>query len=158
MDFKNTILIMTSNIGSPYLLEGIDDQGNIKPEAQEMVMNDLKGHFRPEFVNRLDEIIMFKPLTKDNFGNIVDLMVKELDNRLADQELSLKLTDAAKNMVVDKGYDPVYGARPLKRYLQNYVETLAAKKILSGDVHAGDILVLDVENGEFVCRSEHTGE
>ena len=158
VDFKNTILIMTSNIGSPYLLEGIDDQGNIKPEAQEMVMNDLKGHFRPEFLNRLDEIIMFKPLTKDNIGNIVDLMVKELDNRLADQELSLKLTDAAKNMVVDKGYDPVYGARPLKRYLQNYVETLAAKKILSGDVHAGDILVLDVENGEFVCRSEHTGE
>lgn len=101
---------------------------------------------------------MFKPLTKDNIGNIVDLMVKELDNRLADQELSLKLTDAAKNMVVDKGYDPVYGARPLKRYLQNYVETLAAKKILSGDVHAGDTLVLDVENGEFVCRSEHTGE
>lgn len=100
---------------------------------------------------------MFKPLTKDNIGNIVDLMVKELDNRLADQELSLKLTDAAKNMVVDKGYDPVYGARPLKRYLQNYVETLAAKKILSGDVHAGDTLVLDVENGEFVCRSEHTG-
>ena len=158
VDFKNTILIMTSNIGSPYLLEGIDDQGNIKPEAQEMVMNDLKGHFRPEFLNRLDEIIMFKPLTKDNIGNIVDLMVKELDNRLADQELSLKLTDAAKNMVVDKGYDPVYGARPLKRYLQNYVETLAAKKILSGDVHAGDTLVLDVENGEFVCRSEHTGE
>ena len=158
VDFKNTILIMTSNIGSPYLLEGIDDQGNIKPEAQEMVMNDLKGHFRPEFLNRLDEIIMFKPLTKDNIGNIVDLMVKELDNRLADQELSLKLTDAAKNMVVDKGYDPVYGARPLKRYLQNYVETLAAKKILSGDVHAGDTLVLDVENGGFVCRSEHTGE
>ncbi len=156
VDFKNTILIMTSNIGSPYLLEGIDDQGNIKPEAQEMVMNDLKGHFRPEFLNRLDEIIMFKPLTKDNIGNIVDLMVKELDNRLADQELSLKLTDAAKDMVVEKGYDPVYGARPLKRYLQNYVETLAAKKILSGDVHAGDTLVLDVENGEFVCRSEHT--
>lgn len=156
VDFKNTILIMTSNIGSPYLLEGIDDQGNIKPEAQEMVMNDLKGHFRPEFLNRLDEIIMFKPLTKDNIGNIVDLMVKELDNRLADQELFLKLTDAAKDMVVEKGYDPVYGARPLKRYLQNYVETLAAKKILSGDVHAGDTLVLDVENGEFVCRSEHT--
>ena len=156
MDFKNTILIMTSNIGSPYLLEGIDENGNIKEEAQNLVMNDLRGHFRPEFLNRLDEIIMFKPLTKDNIGNIVDLMVKELDNRLADQELSLRLTDAAKDMVVEKGYDPVYGARPLKRYLQNYVETLAAKKILSGDVHAGDTLVLDVENGEFVCRSEHT--
>ena len=156
VDFKNTILIMTSNIGSPYLLEGIDENGNIKEEAQNLVMNDLRGHFRPEFLNRLDEIIMFKPLTKDNIGNIVDLMVKELDNRLADQELSLKLTNAAKDMVVEKGYDPVYGARPLKRYLQNYVETLAAKKILSGDVHAGDTLVLDVENGEFVCRSEHT--
>ena len=156
VDFKNTILIMTSNIGSPYLLEGIDENGNIKEEAQNLVMNDLRGHFRPEFLNRLDEIIMFKPLTKDNIGNIVDLMVKELDNRLADQELSLKLTDVAKDMVVEKGYDPVYGARPLKRYLQNYVETLAAKKILSGDVHAGDTLVLDVENGEFVCRSEHT--
>ena len=156
VDFKNTILIMTSNIGSSYLLEGIDETGNIKEEAQNLVMNDLRGHFRPEFLNRLDEIIMFKPLTKDNIGNIVDLMVKELDNRLADQELSLKLTDAAKDMVVEKGYDPVYGARPLKRYLQNYVETLAAKKILSGDVHAGDTLVLDVENGEFVCHSEHT--
>ena len=156
VDFKNTILIMTSNIGSPYLLEGIDENGNIKEEAQNLVMNDLRGHFRPEFLNRLDEIIMFKPLTKDNIGNIVDLMVKELDNRLADQELSLRLTDAAKDMVVEKGYDPVYGARPLKRYLQNYVETLAAKKILSGDVHAGDTLVLDVENCEFVCRSEHT--
>ena len=153
VDFKNTILIMTSNIGSPYLLEGIDEEGNIKSEAQEMVMNDLRGHFRPEFLNRLDEIIMFKPLTKDNIGNIVDLMVNELDRRLADQELSLKLTDSAKAMVVEKGYDPVYGARPLKRYLQNYVETLAARKILSGEVHAGDTLLLDVENGEFVCRS-----
>ena len=136
VDFKNTILIMTSNIGSPYLLDGIDEKGDIKPEAQEQVMNDLRGHFRPEFLNRLDEIIMFKPLTKDNVGKIVDLMVKELSDRLADQELSLELTDAAKQMVVDNGYDPVYGARPLKRYLQNYVETLTAKKILSGDVHA----------------------
>ena len=155
VDFKNTILIMTSNIGSPYLLDGIDEKGNIKADAQELVMNDLRGHFRPEFLNRLDEIIMFKPLTKDNVGNIVDLMVKELDKRLADQELSLRLTDAAKAMVVEKGYDPVYGARPLKRYLQNYVETLAAKEILSGDVHEGDTLVMDVQNGEFVCRAEH---
>ena len=152
VDFKNTILIMTSNIGSPYLLEGIDENGEIKPEAQEQVMNDLRGHFRPEFLNRLDEIILFKPLTKDNIGGIVDLMVKELSNRLADQELSLELTDAARTQVIENGYDPVYGARPLKRYLQNYVETLAAKKILSGDVHAGDTLVLDVKDGEFVIN------
>ena len=154
VDFKNTILIMTSNIGSPYLLDGIDENGNIKPDAQELVMNDLRGHFRPEFLNRLDEIIMFKPLTKDNIGGIVDLMVRELSNRLADQELSLELTDAARTQVIENGYDPVYGARPLKRYLQNYVETLAAKKILSGDVHAGDTLVLDVRDGEFVINTK----
>ena len=118
VDFKNTILIMTSNIGSPYLLEGIDENGEIKPEAQEQVMNDLRGHFRPEFLNRLDEIILFKPLTKDNIGGIVDLMVKELSDRLADQELSLELTDAARTQVIENGYDPVYGARPLKRYSQ----------------------------------------
>ena len=150
VDFKNTILIMTSNIGSPYLLDGIDENGEIKPEAQSQVMDDLRGHFRPEFLNRLDEIIMFKPLTKSNIGKIVDLMVGELDKRLADQELSLELTDAAKNQVIENGYDPVYGARPLKRYLQKYVETLAARKILSGDVRAGDTLVLDVQNGEFI--------
>ena len=154
IDFKNTILIMTSNIGSPYLLDGIDEKGDIKPEAQEQVMNDLRGHFRPEFLNRLNEIIMFKPLTKDNVGKIVDLMVKELSDRLADQELSLELTDAAKQMVVDNGYDPVYGARPLKRYLQNYVETLTAKKILSGDVHAGDTIVLDVKDGAFTVSTK----
>ena len=154
VDFKNTILIMTSNIGSPYLLDGIDEKGDIKPEAQEQVMNDLRGHFRPEFLNRLDEIIMFKPLTKDNVGKIVDLMVKEHSDRLADQELSLELTDAAKQMVVDNGYDPVYGARPLKRYLQNYVETLTAKKILSGDVHAGDTIVLDVKDGAFTVSTK----
>ena len=154
VDFKNTILIMTSNIGSPYLLDGIDEKGDIKPEAQEQVMNDLRGHFRPDFLNRLDEIIMFKPLTKDNVGKIVDLMVKELSDRLADQELSLELTDAAKQMVVDNGYDPVYGARPLKRYLQNYVETLTAKKILSGDVHAGDTIVLDVKDGAFTVSTK----
>ncbi len=154
VDFKNTILIMTSNIGSPYLLDGIDEKGEIKPEAQEQVMNDLRGHFRPEFLNRLDEIIMFKPLTKENIGGIVDLMVKELDHRLADQELSLELTDAARTQVIENGYDPIYGARPLKRYLQNYVETLAAKKILSGDVHAGDTLVLDVKDGDFVINTK----
>ena len=150
VDFKNTILIMTSNIGSPYLLDGIDENGEIKPEAQSQVMDDLRGHFRPEFLNRLDEIIMFKPLTKSNIGKIVDLMVGELDKRLADQELSLELTDTAKDQIIENGYDPVYGARPLKRYLQKYVETLAARKILSGDVHAGDTLVLDVQNGEFI--------
>ena len=154
VDFKNTILIMTSNIGSPYLLDGIDENGEIKEEAQKEVMDDLRGHFRPEFLNRLDEIILFKPLTKDNIGSIVDLMVKELNDRLADQELSLELTDAARTQVIENGYDPVYGARPLKRYLQNYVETLAAKKILSGDVHAGDTLVLDVKDGEFVIYTK----
>ena len=152
VDFKNTILIMTSNIGSPYLLDGIDENGEIKEEAQKEVMDDLRGHFRPEFLNRLNEIIMFKPLTKDNIGSIVDLMVKELNDRLADQELSLELTDAAKKDVIDNGYDPVYGARPLKRYLQKYVETLTARKILSGEVHTGDTLVLDVENGEYVVK------
>ena len=150
VDFKNTILIMTSNIGSPYLLEGIDEQGEIKEDAQERVMNDLRNHFRPEFLNRLDEIIMFKPLTKSNIGMIVDLMVSGLNKRLADQELSLELTDAAKSQVIEDGYDPIYGARPLKRYLQKYVETLAARRILSGDVHAGDTLVLDVRDGEFI--------
>ena len=152
VDFKNTILIMTSNIGSPYLLDGIDENGEIKEEAQKEVMDDLRGHFRPEFLNRLDEIILFKPLTKDNIGSIVDLMVKELNDRLADQELSLELTDAAKKDVIDNGYDPVYGARPLKRYLQKYVETLTARKILSGEVHTGDTLVLDVEKGEYVVK------
>ena len=152
VDFKNTILIMTSNIGSPYLLDGIDENGEIKEEAQKEVMDDLRGHFRPEFLNRLDEIILFKPLTKDNIGSIVDLMVKELNDRLADQELSLELTNAAKKDVIDNGYDPVYGARPLKRYLQKYVETLTARKILSGEVHTGDTLVLDVENGEYVVK------
>ena len=152
VDFKNTILIMTSNIGSPYLLDGIDENGEIKEEAQKEVMDDLRGHFRPEFLNRLDEIILFKPLTKDNIGSIVDLMVKELNDRLADQELSLELTDAAKRDVIDNGYDPVYGARPLKRYLQKYVETLTARKILSGEVHTGDTLVLDVENREYVVK------
>ena len=152
VDFKNTILIMTSNIGASYLLDGITEGGEIKQEAQDMVMNDLRGHFRPEFLNRLDEIILFKPLTKDNIGNIVDLLVKDLNRRLTSQELSLELTDAAKLRVIEDGYDPVYGARPLKRYLQKYVETLAAKRILAGDVRAGDTIVLDVANGEFITR------
>ena len=146
VDFKNTILIMTSNIGSSYLLEGIDEDGNIKPEAQDMVMNDLKNHFRPEFLNRLDETIMFKPLTKANITNIIDLLVKDLNRRLADKELSVELTSAAKNYVADHGYEPMYGARPLKRYLQKSVETLAARLILSDGVDAEDTILIDVEN------------
>ena len=152
VDFKNTILIMTSNIGSTYLLEGIDDKGEIKEETEKMVMTDLRNHFRPEFLNRLDEIILFKPLTKDNIGKIVELLVKDLNKRLSDQELSLELTDKAKTQVIEKGYDPVYGARPLKRYLQKYVETLAAKEILSGRLHAGDTIVLDVQGEDFITR------
>ena len=150
VDFKNTILIMTSNIGSPYLLDGIDADGEIKPEVQKLVEDDLRTHFRPEFLNRLDEIIMFKPLTRDNIGRIVDLMVRDMNRRLEDQELEITLTDTAKEIVSENGYDPVYGARPLKRYLQKNVETLAAKKILSGAVHTGDTLVLDYRDGEFV--------
>ena len=152
VDFKNTILIMTSNIGSTYLLEGIDEKGEISSECENAVMNDLRAHFRPEFLNRLDEIILFKPLTKENIGHIVDLMVNDLSHRLADQELSLELTPEAKDYVVDHGYDPVYGARPLKRYLQKNVETLATKCILGGGVRAGDTIVLDVQNGQFITK------
>ena len=152
VDFKNTILIMTSNIGSTYLLDGIDDKGEIKEETEEMVMADLRNHFRPEFLNRLDEIILFKPLTKDNIGKIVELLVKDLNKRLSNQELSLELTDEAKARVTENGYDPIYGARPLKRYLQKYVETLAAKEILSGNIHAGDTIVLDVQGDNFITR------
>ena len=152
VDFKNTILIMTSNIGSSYLLEGIDEDGNIKPEVQDMVMNDLKNHFRPEFLNRLDETIMFKPLTKANITNIIDLLVKDLNRRLADKELSVELTSAAKNYVADHGYEPMYGARPLKRYLQKSVETLAARLILSDGVDAEDTILIDVENDQLIAR------
>ena len=152
VDFKNTILIMTSNIGSSYLLEGINEDGNIKPEAQDMVMNDLKNHFRPEFLNRLDETIMFKPLTKANITNIIDLLVKDLNRRLADKELSVELTSAAKNYVADHGYEPMYGARPLKRYLQKSVETLAARLILSDGVDAEDTILIDVENDQLIVK------
>ena len=152
VDFKNTILIMTSNIGSSYLLEGIDEDDNIKPEAQDMVMNDLKNHFRPEFLNRLDETIMFKPLTKANITNIIDLLVKDLNRRLADKELSVELTSAAKNYVADHGYEPMYGARPLKRYLQKSVETLAARLILSDGVDAEDTILIDVENDQLIAK------
>ena len=147
VDFKNTILIMTSNIGSQYLLDGIQDDGSISEEARNLVMQDLRAHFRPEFLNRLDETIMFKPLTKDNIGHIVDLLLKGLNKRLADQELSVELSPAAKQFVIDGGYDPVYGARPLKRFVQKEVETSTAKLILGGQVSEGDTILLDVENG-----------
>lgn len=152
VNFKNTILIMTSNIGSQYLLEGIDDDGNIKKEAEETVMGDLKNHFRPEFLNRLDEIIMFKPLTKENIAGIVDLVIDELNTRLKEKELKVELTDKAKDFVIDRGYDPVYGARPLKRFIQKNVETLAAKTILEGDIGVGDTLVFDVKNDKLVIK------
>ncbi len=153
VDFKNTILIMTSNIGSGYLLEGIDGEGNIKPEAQSMVTQELRAHFRPEFLNRLDETIMFKPLTKENIGGIIDLMVADVNTRLEEKELTIRLTDEAKQFVVDHGYDPVYGARPLKRFLQKHVETLAARLILGGNVGAGDTIWLDVEGEGLVARN-----
>ncbi|MDD6441796.1 MAG: ATP-dependent chaperone ClpB [bacterium] len=154
VDFKNTILIMTSNIGSSYLLEGIDENGEIRQEAQERVMHDLRGHFRPEFLNRLDEIIMFHPLSKSHVSSIIELLVADVNKRLADRELQIELTDAAKQMIVEGGYDPMYGARPLKRYLQKHVETLAARLILSGDVGSGDTILIDVENGDLTARTK----
>ena len=155
VDFKNTILIMTSNIGSQYLLEGIDEEGNIKTDAENMVMNDLRSHFRPEFLNRLDEIIMFKPLTKDNIGGIIELMLADVNKRLEDKELSIHLTDAAKSYVIEHGYEPAYGARPLKRYLTKHVDTLAARMILSGEVYPQDTIVIDEQGGELIASVEH---
>jgi len=149
VDFKNTILIMTSNLGSSYLLEGIGEDGEIKPEAEEAAMNELRGNFRPEFLNRLDEIIMFKPLTKNNIGGIIHLLMADLNKRLVEREISVELSPQAEQFIVDNGYDPVYGARPLKRYLQKTVETLAAKLILADQVGAGDTILIDVENGEL---------
>ena len=154
VDFKNTILIMTSNIGSAYLLEGIDEQGNISAESQEAVMNDLRAHFRPEFLNRLDDTIMFRPLTKDNIYDIIDLLVADVNKRLKEKEISIALTEAAKNYIVDGGYDPMYGARPLKRYLQKHVETLAAKLMLQGNVGAQDMIVIDVVDGKLTAGSQ----
>ncbi|MCI9657021.1 MAG: ATP-dependent chaperone ClpB [Lachnospiraceae bacterium] len=152
VDFKNTILIMTSNIGSAWLLEGIDERGEIRPESEEQVMNELRAHFRPEFLNRLDETILFKPLTKDNIGHIVDLLLADLNDRLSDKELTIRLTEKAKAYIVENGYDPVYGARPLKRYLQKYVETMAARYILSGQVHAGSVMLVDQDMDGLVIR------
>ena len=150
VDFKNTILIMTSNIGSGYLLDGIDEDGNIRPENEEMVMQELQGHFRPEFLNRLDEIIMFKPLTRDNIGGIINLLLDDVNKRLDEREIKITLTDEAKAFIVENGYDPVYGARPLKRYLQKHVETLAAKLMLSDNVEPGSEIQIDVSEGKLI--------
>ncbi len=156
VDFKNTILIMTSNIGSQYLLDGIDEKGNIKSEAEDAVMHDLRAHFRPEFLNRLDETILFKPLTKDNIGGIIELLIADVNRRLADKELNISLTDEAKSFIVENGYDPVYGARPLKRYLQKNVETLAAKLILADGVRAGDTIEIGLSDGKLTASAVHT--
>ena len=158
VDFKNTILIMTSNIGSQYLLDGMDENGNISQESQSAVLEDLRAHFRPEFLNRLDETIMFKPLTKDNIYDIIDLLVADVNKRLADREISIFLTEDAKKYVVDGGYDSNYGARPLKRFLQKHVDTLAAKLMLQGDVGAQDTIIIDVEDGKLVARSQSVCE
>lgn len=154
VDFKNTIIIMTSNLGSMHLLEGIDENGEIRPEAEEAVMEELKGNFRPEFLNRLDEIIMFKPLTKDNIGNIIKLLMADLNKRLADRELKVELTKAAEDYITEKGYNPVYGARPLKRFLQKHVETLAAKLILADKVREGDTILIDLTDGELTASAK----
>ena len=152
VDFKNTIIILTSNLGSQYLLDGIGPDGEITADARERVQGELRRAFRPEFLNRLDEILMFRPLTRDNLSHIIDNLVAALRSRLADRTLNLEMTDAAKALIIANGYDPVYGARPLKRYLQSHAETLIARTILSGDLHAGDTLVVDAENGALVCR------
>lgn len=153
VDFKNTIIIMTSNLGSAQLLEGIDENGNIQPQCEEQVMEELKGHFRPEFLNRLDEIIMFKPLTKDNIGHIITLMMNDLNKRLEDKEISVALSPEAQSYIVEHGYDPIYGARPLKRFLQKHVETLSAKLILADQVSAGDTILIDVEDGKLTAKA-----
>ena len=142
---------MTSNIGSSYLLEGIDDQGNIREEAQKLVMNDLRNHFRPEFLNRLDETILFKPLSKSDISSIINLLLTELNDRLADRELTLTLTENAKAFITEHGYDPVYGARPLKRYMQKHVETLAARLILGGEVSTGNTIVIDTDGEQLTA-------
>ena len=152
VDFKNTIIIMTSNLGSAHLLEGIEADGTINAQTEEAVMNELRGNFRPEFLNRLDEIIMFKPLTKDNIGNIIHLLMQDLNKRLVDREISVELTPAAEQYIVDHGYDPVYGARPLKRFLQKHVETLSAKLILADEVGAGDVILIDLVDGRLAAR------
>ena len=152
VDFKNTIIILTSNLGSQYLLDGILPDGSISEDAQAMVMAELKRSFRPEFLNRLDETILFKPLTKENLTGIIDILVEGLRQRLAERSLKLEITDEAKALVIERGYDPLYGARPLRRYLQSSVETLIARTILRGDLAAGSTLTVDVQDGELVCK------
>ena len=153
VDFKNTILIMTSNIGSQYLLDGIDESGNISKEAKELVTNELRNHFRPEFLNRLDEQIMFKPLTKDNIGGIIELLIVDVNKRLKDKKISIALTDAARSYIVDNGYDPIYGARPLKRFVQKNVETLAGKLILSDGISEGETILIDYDENGLTARA-----
>ena len=158
MDFKNTILIMTSNIGAATLLEGITPEGDIAPEAQKSVLEELKLHFRPEFLNRLDEVILFKPLTKENIGNIVTLIMADLNRRLQDKDIRVELSEEAKSYIIDNGYDPVYGARPLKRYIQKTVETLAAKLILADGVRSGETIMIQLAGDELVATAGNTGE
>ena len=155
VDFKNTIIIMTSNLGSAHLLEGIDENGEINPACEKAVMDELKGHFRPEFLNRLDEIIMFKPLTKENIGSIITLLMNDLNKRLSDREITVELTDSARQFIIDHGYDPIYGARPLKRFLQKHVETLSAKLILADEVGEGDTILIDTEGDKLTARVEN---
>ena len=152
VDFKNTIIILTSNLGSSYLLDGIGPDGTISEEAKAAVTAELKRAFRPEFLNRLDEIIFFRPLTRENLDGIIDILVASLRQRLADKSLSLELTEAAKGLIIERGYDPLYGARPLRRVLQSSVETLLARTILSGELREGSTITVDAENGELVCR------
>jgi ATP-dependent Clp protease ATP-binding subunit ClpB len=152
VDFKNTILIMTSNIGASYLLDGIDQDGHIKEDAEQMVMEELKAHFRPEFLNRLDETILFKPLSRENIGGIIKLIIADLNRRLSDRELTVELSKEAEDFIVERAYDPVYGARPLKRYIQKYVETLSAKLILGDEVEQGDTILIDVEDGQITAK------
>ena len=152
VDFKNTIIILTSNLGSQYLTDGIDANGNITEEAKNAVMSELKKFFRPEFLNRLDETVMFRPLTKENLTGIIDIMIEGLRSRLADKSLKLTVTDKAKDLIIDRGYDPLYGARPLRRYLQSSMETLIARAILKGDFDAGSTITVDVKDDELYCR------
>ena len=154
VDFKNTILIMTSNIGSQFLLDGIQADGTVRAESEELVMQELRGHFRPEFLNRLDEIIQFRPLSKENIGGIMELLLADLNRRLAEKEIRIRMTEEAKDLAVLKAYDPAYGARPLKRYLQKNAETISARLILSDAVGPGQTIVLDAKNGELAARVE----
>ena len=152
VDFKNTILIMTSNIGAHYLLEGIEEDGTISEEAEGLVMNELRAHFRPEFLNRLDETILFKPLTKENIGGIIKLIIADLNKRLSDRDLTIELSETAESFIIEQAYDPVYGARPLKRYIQKHVETLAAKLILADLVKSGDTILINLNKNDLEAQ------